>query len=195
MAWDGEPRALALRATPADLEFFRVRTCGLGVLAAGLAALVSANYLVNSGLQGVEQADFVLLVGTNPRHEAPLLQARLRKSYLHRGLEVALVGAPVKLTCEYEHVGTTPQALVDLLSPAQRTSPVAKKLAQAKRPLVIVGADVASRDDAPAIFAALAALPSWTSIQKDAWNGFAVLQRVRCPFAARMIRPERFPCG
>ena len=128
----------------------------------------------------------MLLVGTNPRHEAPLLQARLRKAYLHRGLEVAVVGPKVKLTVDYEHVGTTPQALLDLLSPAQRaTSAVAKKLAQAKRPLVIVGADVAGRDDASAIFAALAALPSWTNLQKDSWNGYSVLQRVRARAHAR----------
>ena len=127
----------------------------------------------------MENADFVLLVGTNPRHEAPLLQARLRKGFLHRGTDVAVVGPKVKLTCDYEHIGTTPQALLDLLSPAQRSAPLAKKLAQAKRPLVIVGSDVAHRDDAAAIFAALASLPTWTNLTKDGWNGFSVLQRVR----------------
>jgi NADH dehydrogenase (ubiquinone) Fe-S protein 1 len=136
--------------------------------------------LLNVGLAAVEQADLVVLVGTNPRHEAPLLQARLRKGFLHRGLEVAVVGPAVKLTCEYDHVGTSPQALLDALAPGQRaSSPLAKKLAQAKRPLVLVGADVAARDDAPAIFAALADLPSWTNVHKDTWNGVAVLQRVR----------------
>jgi len=47
----------------------------------------------------------VLLIGTNPRHEAPLINARLRKAYIHRGLNVGVIGSPVKLTCDYTHLG------------------------------------------------------------------------------------------
>jgi len=156
------------------------------------ARACSGNYILNSGLQGLEEADYVLLVGTNPRHEAPLLQARLRKAYLHRGQDIAVVGPKVKLTVEYDHYGSSPQDLVDLL--AKRSSPLATRLAQAKRPAVIVGADVALREDAPAIFAALAALPSWTNLQKDGWNGYGVLQRVRRRGPPRQSKEEGMPC-
>ena len=53
-------------------------------------------------LTGVEEADLVLLVGTNPRFEAPLLNSRIRKSYLHNNLEIAVIGPEVNLTYEYE---------------------------------------------------------------------------------------------
>jgi NADH dehydrogenase (ubiquinone) Fe-S protein 1 len=51
---------------------------------------------------GVEEADLVLLVGTNPRFEAPLLNSRIRKSYLHNDLEIAVIGPKVNLTYDYE---------------------------------------------------------------------------------------------
>jgi NADH dehydrogenase/NADH:ubiquinone oxidoreductase subunit G len=51
---------------------------------------------------GVEEADLVLLVGTNPRFEAPLLNSRIRKSYLHNDLEVAVIGPKINLTYDYE---------------------------------------------------------------------------------------------
>ena len=51
---------------------------------------------------GIEEADLVLLVGTNPRFEAPLLNSRIRKSFLHNDLEIALIGPEVNLTYEYE---------------------------------------------------------------------------------------------
>jgi NADH dehydrogenase (ubiquinone) Fe-S protein 1 len=51
---------------------------------------------------GVEEADLVLLVGTNPRFEAPLLNSRIRKSYLHNDLEIAVVGPKVNITYDYE---------------------------------------------------------------------------------------------
>lgn len=65
----------------------------------------SSNYLFNSGIAKVEDADCVLLIGTNPRVEAPLINARLRKGYIHRGLTVGMIGSPAKLTCEYTHLG------------------------------------------------------------------------------------------
>lgn len=64
-----------------------------------------SNYIMNSTMMGVEKADALLLIGTNPRHEAPMFNARIRKSYLNFGLNVGLIGHPAELTCEYEHLG------------------------------------------------------------------------------------------
>jgi len=61
-----------------------------------------SNYLLNSKIAGIEDADLVLLVGTNPRFEAPLLNTRIRKSWINNDLKVALVGPKVDLTYEYE---------------------------------------------------------------------------------------------
>ncbi|KER18777.1 hypothetical protein T265_15831, partial [Opisthorchis viverrini] len=61
-----------------------------------------SNYLFNSRIAGIEEADLVLLVGTNPRFEAPLLNARLRKCWIHNELQVAVIGPKVDLTYDYE---------------------------------------------------------------------------------------------
>lgn len=140
--------------------------------------MVSSNYLLNVGIQGVEEADVLLIVGSNPRHEAALLNARIRKSYIHKNLDIGLIGQPVKLTSEYAHLGTSPADLVKLLSKENRSSPFAQKLAAAKKPLVLIGADVASHEDAQAVYVALADLSSWTNILKGDWNGFGTLQHV-----------------
>ena len=54
-----------------------------------------SNYLLNTKIAGVEDADLVLLVGTNPRYEAPLFNARLRKCWIHNELNLGLVGPKV----------------------------------------------------------------------------------------------------
>lgn len=64
-----------------------------------------SNYLLNSKIAGIEEADLILLVGTNPRFEAPLLNTRIRKSWINNDLQVALIGPQVDLTYEYQVCG------------------------------------------------------------------------------------------
>lgn len=63
---------------------------------------IRANYLFNSRIEGLDAADLVLLVGTNPRYEAPIINARLRKNWLNNELNVAMIGEKVDLTYDYE---------------------------------------------------------------------------------------------
>jgi NADH dehydrogenase (ubiquinone) Fe-S protein 1 len=118
-----------------------------------------SNYLLNSTIAGIEDADLVLLVGTNPRFEAPLLNSRIRKCYIHNELEIASVGSPVNLTYEYEHLGHSGSVLADL---ASGKNAFAKKLKAAKNPLIIVGSTPFKRDDADAVFAAVQKLGAST---------------------------------
>ncbi|MBI1188571.1 MAG: NADH-quinone oxidoreductase subunit G [Alphaproteobacteria bacterium] len=122
------------------------------------------SYLFNATIMGIDEADAILLVGTNPRVEAPILNARIRKAWLHNNAQVALVGVGGDLGYAYEHLGEGPQALGDLVK-------FAEVLAKAERPLLIVGASVFARKDAAAIGAALARL----NVQREGWNGFSVL--------------------
>ncbi|VDQ03222.1 unnamed protein product [Trichobilharzia regenti] len=69
------------------------------------------NYIFNSHIAGIEEADLVILIGTNPRFEAPLLNARLRKCWVHNDLEIVLLGPKVDLTYDYEHLGDQLDAL------------------------------------------------------------------------------------
>ena len=67
---------------------------------------IRSNYLLNTTINGCEDADLVLLIGTNPRYEASLLNARLRKGWIHNELDVAVIGPEIDLTYDYEHLGT-----------------------------------------------------------------------------------------
>ncbi|MAS86791.1 MAG: NADH-quinone oxidoreductase subunit G [Micavibrio sp.] len=95
-----------------------------------------ADYLFNTGIADIEQADAILLIGTDPRHEAPLINARIRKTWLQSKVKVGLIGTPVELTYPYEHIGTSPE---DLESLTRARSGFAKILKDAKNPVVIVG--------------------------------------------------------
>lgn len=68
----------------------------------GAGTDLRSNYLLNSRIAGVEEADVLLLIGTNPRYEAPLFNARIRKSYIHNDLRVGVIGTNVDLTYDYD---------------------------------------------------------------------------------------------
>jgi NADH dehydrogenase (ubiquinone) Fe-S protein 1 len=95
-----------------------------------------SNYLFNSTIQGIEEADVVLLVGTCPRYEAPLVNARLRKAWMHNELQVAMVGVSTDLTYTYDHLGDTAAVLQEIASGNHAYS---ETLANAKNPMIIVG--------------------------------------------------------
>ena len=142
-----------------------------------------SSYLFNSTIRGVDEADVILLVGTNPKLEAPLLNARIRRAWTERNIKIGLIGAPAKLTYEYTHLGETVAALKTVLD---GKSAAFKSLRDAKRPMVIVGQHVASRDDASAIFAALGDLIEKASLIRDggAWNGYNMLHHQAARVAA-----------
>ncbi|KKY23687.1 putative nadh-ubiquinone oxidoreductase 78 kda subunit [Phaeomoniella chlamydospora] len=133
-----------------------------------------SNYLFNSKIYGVEGADAILIVGSNPRHEAAVLNARIRKQYLRSDLDIGLVGEEFDSTFGYEHLGIDAASVKKVLA-----GEFGKKLAAAKRPIIIVGSAVAEHPDAKAIFESVGAF-----VDKHAskfitpeWNGYNVLQR------------------
>ncbi len=138
---------------------------------------VRSNYLFNSTIPGVEEADVILLVGTNPRHEAAVLNSRIRKSWLHTGLEVGFIGERADTTYGYEYLGADAKALNTFIS---GKSAFAKKFAQAKKPLIIVGSSVAEHPDSAASYNALVKFveSNKKTLLTPEWNGFSVLQRV-----------------
>ncbi len=128
-----------------------------------------AGWLFNSGIEGIEQADAVLLVGTNPRAEAPLLNVRLRKIWLANKARIGVVGPAADLTYEFEHFGTGADTLA---KPPKGLSDFFKG---AERPAIIVGAGAISGKDGAAVLNALGALAKKVGAVKDGWNGFNVL--------------------
>ena len=135
---------------------------------------VRSSFTFNSKIYGVEEADAILLVNTNPRHEAAVLNARIRKQWLRSELEVGLVGQPFESTFEFQHLGTDVTALKKAL-----TGPFGKLLQSAKRPMIIVGSAVAEHPDAKAIFETVGAFvdKNATNFLTPDWQGYNILQR------------------
>ena len=109
-----------------------------------------SNYLFNTGIAGIEEADALLIIGANPRTEAPVLNARIRKRYLMGAFPVATIGAPVDLTYQAETLGAGPETLADLLAGKQSFADV---LGKAASPMIIVGQGALAREDGASILA------------------------------------------
>jgi NADH-quinone oxidoreductase subunit G len=132
-----------------------------------------ASYLFNGTIEGVERADAILLVGTNPRFEAAVLNARIRKRWRLGTLSVGVIGERVDLTYPYEYIGAGPQSLKDL---ADGKHSFAGVLRDAKNPMIIVGAGAAARADGAGVLALAAKVALLAADGKEAgWNAFNVL--------------------
>ena len=131
-----------------------------------------ASYLFNATIAGIEDADAILLIGSDPRREAPVLNARIRKRWRMGSLPVGLVGEPVDLTYDVRHLGAGPDTLLEI---ADGHHPFADILKNAERPLVIVGQGALTRPDGAAVLALAARAAGVVGAIKDGWNGFSVL--------------------
>ncbi|MGB6922033.1 MAG: NADH-quinone oxidoreductase subunit NuoG [Methyloceanibacter sp.] len=139
-------------------------------------ALGRATYLFNATVEGIEQADAILLIGTNPRTEAPVLNARILKRWRQSQgrVPIGLIGDPADLTYAYEHLGAGPETLAKL---ANGSHPFLEKIEDAERPLVILGQAALARPDGAAVLALAAkAAMAMGAVKPDlGWNGFSVL--------------------
>jgi NADH-quinone oxidoreductase subunit G len=139
-------------------------------------ALGRATYLFNATIEGIDHADAILLVGTNPRLEAPVLNSRILKRWRQTQghLPIGLVGTQADLTYPYEHLGAGPETLAKL---AGGSHPFFEKIKDAERPLVIVGQAAIARPDGAAVLslAAKAAIAMGAVKPDIGWNGFSVL--------------------
>ena len=127
------------------------------------------SWLFNSTLRGLEQADYVLLVGVNPRTEAALLNTRIRKIWLSGQAEVALIGEQVDLTYPYSYLGAGSKTLAKLPKAALDA------LTKAERPAIIVGGGALAGEGGAAVLNALGALAKKVGVVTEGWNGFNVL--------------------
>jgi len=142
-----------------------------------------SSYLFNNRIAGIEDADLILLVGTNPRFEAPILNSRIRKAWLHKECDVALIGPKVDLTYEYEHIGESPDLVQAICN---QKHPFAQKLNSAKKPLIIFGGQQFKRPDGGALLAAVQQLSLSLSnkVNDKEWKVLNVLQQVASQVAA-----------
>ena len=133
-----------------------------------------ANYLMNSRITGIDEADLLLLVGCNPRFEAPVLNARIRNAVDQFGMDVHVLGSAQNLTYEYTHLGTNLQVLNEI---AEGNHPFSELLQNSELPMVIAGSHVFSREDGESVEQLLhrIALNSPLVNQEKQWNGLNFL--------------------
>ncbi|HSM42955.1 MAG TPA: NADH-quinone oxidoreductase subunit NuoG, partial [Afifellaceae bacterium] len=127
-----------------------------------------ASYIFNPTIEGIEDADALLIVGANPRREAAVLNARIRKRWLQGNFPIGLIGEQADLTYDYTYLGAGPDTLADL-------GKFRAVLDKAKRPLILVGQGALAREDGAAVLAQTAKLAADSGALGDGRNGFAVL--------------------
>ena len=133
-----------------------------------------ATYVFNSTIEGIDRADAFLLVGTNPRHEAPVLNARILKRIRQRQARppVGLIGEEADLTYAYDYLGAGPETLAKV---ADGSHSFLKKLEGAERPILMVGQAALARTDGAAVLALAAKAAMTMGAIKPGWNGFNIL--------------------
>jgi NADH-quinone oxidoreductase subunit G len=130
-----------------------------------------ASWIFNPTIAGIEQADALLIVGSNPRREAAVLNARIRKRWRSGALKIGVIGDKADLTYPYDYLGAGTDSLSDLVAGKHSFADVLKG---AKHPIVLVGAGAAARQDGGAVLALAAKLALQFAV-KDGWNGYGVL--------------------
>ncbi len=131
-----------------------------------------AGYLFNTTIAGIEQADVCLLIGTNPRWEAPLINARLRKRHLRGGFAIAAIGPALDLSFPFEMLG---DGGATLRAVAAGEHPWAERLRAAKNPMLVLGQGALARPDGAQVLHAARDIAEGCGLVRDGWNGFNVL--------------------
>jgi NADH-quinone oxidoreductase subunit G len=131
-----------------------------------------ASYLFNATINGIERADALLIVGSNPRREAAVLNARIRKRWRAGNFPIGLIGEKADLTYTYDYLGAGADTLAGLA-----TSKFAEVLKAAERPLILVGTGALARKDGATIASLAAKAAGEFGVVKDGWNGFSILHK------------------
>ncbi len=138
-----------------------------------------ASYLFNATIAGIERADALLIVGANPRREAPVLNARIRKRWRAGQFPIGLIGEKADLTYNYDYLGAGADSLASLAQ-----SKFADALKAATHPLILIGAGALARKDGAAIASLAAKVAVEFGALTDGWNGFSVLHAAASRVAA-----------
>jgi NADH-quinone oxidoreductase subunit G len=133
-----------------------------------------ASYIFNSGINGLEEADALVLIGSNPRHESAVLNARILKGWRAGQMKIGLIGQRADLTYDYDYLGAGPDTLREL---AEGRHPFADVLKAARRPMLILGGAALARPDGAGVSVLAARLAVATGMLRpeESWNGYNVL--------------------
>jgi len=130
------------------------------------------NYLFNSSIQNIEQSDLILLIGTNPRHEATMVNARIRKAFVKNKVEIYSIGDPGDLTYNYTLLGDD---IEDVKNIFDEKSEINKKLKNAKKPIFIIGESVLELKNSKYILEKTKNFLIENNFINETWNAFNIL--------------------
>jgi len=132
------------------------------------------SYIFNSSIQKLDDADVILIVGSNPKWEATVLNARIRKAYINNNCKIGLIGEAIDLTYKYEHLSKSIDYLNDILNDQSKFCAVLKK---AKKPLIIIGTSAINFSDGQDVLKVCAEIAKKYQIINNNFNGLNILQQ------------------
>ena len=130
------------------------------------------NYIFNSSIRGIEDSDCIILVGCNPRHEATILNARIRKTFVSKKIPIFSFGDPGDLTYDYEVVGNS---IDDIRKFIKKESEVSKIFLKSKKPLIIIGESALELKSGKYIFESIKKFLSDNNFINEKWNALNIL--------------------
>ncbi len=131
-----------------------------------------ASYVFNSTINGIDEADSCLIIGSNIRHDAPIVNARIRKRYLTGKLEIAKIGVEQDLTYNTLDLGDSIESLKEIID---GTSKFSKVLKSSKKPMVIIGGNVLNQENSQEIITLVSEIIKKYNVVTDNFNGFNIL--------------------
>ena len=130
------------------------------------------NYLFNTTINGIEESDLIFLIGTNPRYEATILNARIRKSYLNNNTKIISLNNLADLTYPYEFLDGQTKTINDIFNDKHKIS---KLIKEAKKPTIIIGESLLKLDSSEYLFELIKNFLNKNEKVKDGWNAFNIL--------------------
>jgi len=132
------------------------------------------NYIFNSSINGIEKSDFILLVGSNPRLEATILNARIRKAYVKNKVKIYSIGNPGDLTYPYEYIGSSTSIIKNIITGEHKLS---SKIKKSKNPIIIIGESALKGKVGQYIFESLKSFLHNNNLINEKWNSLNILNQ------------------
>tara|TARA_B100002051_G_scaffold115678_1_gene109957 strand:+ start:168 stop:2198 length:2031 start_codon:yes stop_codon:yes gene_type:complete len=130
------------------------------------------NYIFNSKISGIEDADLIILIGTNPRYEATILNSRIRKAYIKNNIEIYSLGEIGEITYPYKVIDNSTQTLNNIINDKHELSEI---INQSKKPMFIIGQSALKLKSSQYIFEELKKYLIKKNKITDEWNSFNIL--------------------
>ncbi len=130
------------------------------------------NYIFNSSINGIEDADLIFLIGSNPRYEATILNARIRKAFVNNNTKIISLNDVGDLTYPYESLNGQTQSIKNIF---EGSDEISKKILDAKHPMIIIGESLLKLNSADYLFNLIKDFLNKNNKFTDNWNPLNIL--------------------